>query len=278
MKISEIRVYPIKSLGGISLRSAEYDRRGFKLDRRWMLVDAKGKFLTQREFPEMAVFQVSVQKRGLKVTAPGGDSLVVPFEADGARSIGVSVWGSSCRGDLYGNTVEEFFSDSLGRSARLVKISDSRSRRISRYYAVHPGDEVGFADGYPFLIAGTASLDQLNSWMRSPVPMDRFRPNLIVTGSEAFAEDSWRRIRIGASEFHVVKPCSRCVMITVDQSSGKKSGSEPLSVLGRHRTYKRAGKSKVLFGQNVIPEEIEGTVKVGEALEVIRTKRPPRFA
>lgn len=277
MKIADIRVYPIKSLAGVSLKSAEYDRRGFKLDRRWMLVDAKGKFLSQREIPEMAAFKVEIRKKGLEIVAPGGDSVEVPFVPEGEGSIGVSVWGSSCRGDLYGSPVGEFFSDSLGRSARLVKISDTRPRRISRYYAVHPGDEVGFADGYPFLLAGSGSLKDLNSRLERPVPMDRFRPNLVVSGSEPFAEDSWRRVRIGSEEFHIVKSCARCVMVTVDQKDGIKTGAEPLATLARFRTYKRAGKSKVLFGQNVIPERIEGSVKVGDGVEVLETKRAPKF-
>lgn len=277
MKIKAIRIYPIKSMGAVALKSAGFDARGFEHDRRWMLVDSRGEFLSQRRKPEMAVFRVRIGARGLAVTSPDGGRVTVPFTPDGKGSVSVSVWGSRCKGDLYSDRINSFFTGALGMDCRLVKISERVKRRVSWAYAVHKTDEVGFADGYPFLIAGEGSLKDLNSRLKEPVPMERFRPNLIVAGSEAFAEDGWRRIRIGRLEFHIVKPCARCVMTTIDQASGEPQGPEPLSTLSKFRLYERGGKRKILFGQNVIPESGKGRVSVGDEVEVLETKRPPRL-
>lgn len=277
MKISRIWIYPIKSLGGIPLRSAEFDSMGFKNDRRWMLVDEKGKFLSQRTHPKMAAFKVRLTANGVSVTSPSRKRITIPFEPDTRDSISVTVWGSRCRGDLYSEKFNRFFSDSIGVECRLVKISDKVKRPLSRFYAVHDGDHVGFADGYPFLLAGEASLKHLNSRLEVPVPMERFRPNIVVSGTVPFEEDSWKRIKIGAREFHIVKPCARCVMTTVDQSIGEVTGTEPLKTLSRFRTTVRKGKRKVLFGQNLVAEKSKGKVSVGDDVKVIATKHPPKF-
>lgn len=278
MKISGIRIYPIKSMGGISLNRADFDRKGLLNDRRWMLVGRDdGRFLSQREHPSMAAFRIRILTDGLKVSSPSGASIGVPFAPGSGDSVGVSVWGTRCRGEAYRGEVDAFFSDELGAHVRLVKISESRPRKVDARYAVHSEDQVGFADGYPFLIASTASLRELNARLECRVPMDRFRPNFIVTGSEPFSEDSWKRVRLGRTEFHVVKPCGRCVIITVDQKTGVKGPADPLSVLSDFRLSKRGGKSKVLFGQNMIAEPASGTVRVGDAVRVLETRRPPRF-
>lgn len=278
MKIAKLWIYPIKSMGGISVRSAAFDERGFVNDRRWMLVDESGQFLSQRSLPKMAAFRLRIIKSGISVTAPDGTKTVVPFEPDTRGSVTVAVWGSRCRGNLYSEGVNAFFSDALGLKCRLVKISDKVKRKVSWKYAVHKGDHVGFADGYPFLLAGASSLKDLNSRLEAPVPMERFRPNIVVSGVGPFAEDSWKRIKIGRNEMHVVKPCGRCVMTTVDQGSGEPSGAEPLKTLAQFRTSVRGGKRKILFGQNLISEKSKGTVSVGDGLKVIEERRPPRFS
>lgn len=277
MRIKAIRIYPIKSMGPVALGTARFDARGFEHDRRWMLIDSRGGFLSQRQIPSMAAFRVRVGSKGLSVTSPEGRRLTVPFAPDGEGSVPVSVWGSRCKGDLYSDRINSFFTAELSIECRLVKISDKVKRRVSWQYAVHKTDEVGFADGYPFLIAGEGSLKDLNSRLTEPLPMERFRPNLIVGGSEAFAEDGWRRIKIGKLEFHVVKPCARCVMTTIDQTAGEPDGPEPLATLSKFRLYERGGKKRILFGQNVIPESAKGSLSVGDEIKVLASKRPPRF-
>jgi len=186
-----------------------------------------------------------------------------------AETATVKIWSSSVKGSFYPKEVDEWFSDAIGSRCRLVLMPETTKRIVSPDYAIRKfEDTVSFADGYPFLLIGEASLADLNSRLEEPVPMNRFRPNFVVTGSEAFEEDNWKRIRIGSTEFHVVKPCARCVMTTVDQAAGQKNGKEPLKTLAAYRT--RSG--NVLFGQNLIAETAGGTIRVGDAVEIIERK------
>ena len=169
---------------------------------------------------------------------------------------------------MFGDEVNGWFSDVLDVECRLVTMPETTRRRIPPEFAVNPGeDHVSFADGYPFLLIGEASLAEVNARLETPVPMNRFRPNLVVSGSEAFAEDSWKKIRIGETVFHLVKPCARCVLTTVDQATGVKDGKEPLKTLASFRTFD----GKVLFGQNLIAENPGGVVRVGDEVEVLET-------
>ncbi|MDQ3040980.1 MAG: MOSC domain-containing protein [Acidobacteriota bacterium] len=154
---------------------------------------------------------------------------------------------------------------------------EETQRKVNYFYAIHKNDTVSFADGYPILLAGENSLADLNARLETPVPMNRFRPNLVVSGADAFAEDGWKQIKIGAVLFHVVKPCGRCVITTIDQTSGEKQGVEPLKTLATYRIPKRSVKRKILFGQNMIAENSGEVLNVGDKIEVVETKNKPVF-
>ncbi len=266
MHISEINIYPIKSLKGIALESAVVEQRGLRFDRRWMLVDRDGTFMTQREFPLMATIETSFAGGELRVSK--GDTLDIPYLPDSGEHLPVTIWRDvDVRALAYNGVVSEWFSEKIGTPCKLVVMPDDTNRVIPEEYAVRPEDTVSFADGYPFLLIGEGSLADLNSRLASPIPMNRFRPNFVVHGSEPFAEDTWKRIRIGSTEFHIVKPCARCVITTVDQEKGEK-GKEPLATLS---SYRNVG-GNVLFGQNLIPDIAGGTVRMGDEVEVISRK------
>ncbi|MCY7346301.1 MAG: MOSC domain-containing protein [Pyrinomonadaceae bacterium] len=276
MILSEINIYPIKSLGGISLKSAIVENRGLQFDRRRMLVDENNKFLTQREFTQMATIGVEILKSGLSVSA-GNKSLEIPFDTDSEATTSVKIWSSRCRAKVYGKEFNDWFSDVLQTSCKLVLMPEEATRKVNYFYAVHPTDAVSFADGYPVLLIGEESLTDLNSRLEKSVPMNRFRPNLVVSGADAFAEDGWKQIKIGSAVFHVVKPCGRCVMTTIDQISGVRQGIEPLKTLASYRVPKRSVKKKILFGQNLIAENVGEILNVGDRIEVVETKNKPRF-
>lgn len=276
MILSEINIYPIKSLKGISLKEAKIERRGLKFDRRWMLVDEQNKFFTQREFPKMATITVQIGENNLQVSQ-NGNELEIPFSPGGSETARVKVWSSKCTARVYENSINEWFGDVLQTKCKLVLMPEETERRVNYFYAVHADDHVSFADGYPFLLIGENSLKDLNSRLEEDLPMNRFRPNFVVKDSEPFAEDGWKKITIGASMFHVVKPCGRCVITTIDQTTGEKDGKEPLQTLASFRIPKRSVKKKILFGQNLIVEKAGDVLRVGDEIEVLETKNKPRF-
>ncbi len=276
MNLSEINIYPIKSLGSVSLERSTVENRGLQFDRRWMLVDNRNQFLTQREFPKMAAVGVEITSDGLNILS-GGKSLEIPFETYSEETAIVKIWSSRCRAKIYEKSINDWFSDVLQTDCKLVLMPDETTRKVNYFYAVRQDDAVSFADGYPVLIAGEASLADLNSRLDAPVPMNRFRPNLVFSGADAFAEDGWKQIRIGAAIFHVVKPCGRCVMTTIDQTSGEKQGIEPLKTLASYRIPRRSVKKKILFGQNLIAGNSGETLYTGDKIEVIETKNKPKF-
>lgn len=272
MLISEINIFPIKSLGGISVKSSIVENRGLRFDRRWMLVDEKNKFLTQREFPKMATVKVQIAENNLIVSADQ-KSLEIPFEIKVEETKVVKIWSSRCRAKIYEKPINDWFSGVLQTDCKLALMPEDATRKVNYFYAVHQDDQVSFADGYPVLIIGEESLSDLNSRLDAPVPMDRFRPNLVVSGADAFAEDEWKQIKIGKTVFHVVKPCGRCVMTTIDQASGEKQGVEPLKTLASYRIPKRSTKKKILFGQNLIAENVGETINVGDRIEIIQSRK-----
>jgi len=266
MHISELNIYPVKSLKGISLQSAVIEDRGLQFDRRWMLVDEKRQFFTQREVPRMATIKMEVGPNGLIASVNGDGGLEISADTQTGETANVKVWSSSVKAAFYPEEIDRWFSEALGVKCRLVLMPETTKRKVNPFYAVRKfQDTVSFADGYPFLLIGQSSLDDLNSRLEEPVPMNRFRPNFVVAGSEAFAEDTWKRIRIGSAEFHLVKPCARCVMTTVDQASGEKNGPEPLKTLASYRNRR----GKVLFGQNLIVEKAGGVIRAGDEVEVL---------
>lgn len=276
MNLSEINIYPIKSLGGISLESATVENRGLQYDRRWMLVDETNKFITQREFPKMAIISVEITKNNLVVSS-NGKGLEIPFETNSEETASVKIWSSRSRAKVYRREINRWFSDVLQTECKLVLMPAETVRKVNYFYAVHKTDTVSFADGYPVLLIGEESLTDLNSRLKTPVLMNRFRPNLVVSGADAFAEDGWKQIKIGNAVFHVVKPCGRCVMTTIEQESGEKQGTEPLKTLASYRIPKRSIKRKILFGQNLIAENAGAILNLGDKVEIIETKNKPRF-
>lgn len=215
----------------------------------------------------MALVEVAVGVGGLRASV-NGKSIAVEARPENNDSARVTVWSSKVKASVYDDEVNAWFSDAIGAKCRLVLMPEETKRKVSPYYAVHKfKDTVSFADGYPFLLIGEGSLADLNSRLEHPLPMNRFRPNFVVAGSEPFAEDRWKKIRVGETVFHVVKPCARCVITTVDQSTGEK-GKEPLKTLTGYR--KRNG--KVMFGQNLIAESAGGVVRVGDSVELLESK------
>lgn len=258
-----LRVYPIKSAGGVSLDAAEVEEQGFRHDRRWMVVDDAGRFVSQRTAPRLALLRVSIGPQTLAFEAPGMFSLEIPLSPEEGRRTLVTVWGDTVEGVRVGDEADRWFGEFLGARCRLVYLPDDSVRPVDPDYG-RPGDRVSLADAFPFLLASEASLEDLNGRLESPVPMNRFRPNLIVRGCEPFAEDGWRRVRIGAVEFRVVKPCARCVITTIDQETAA-AGKEPLRTLARFRKFG----SKVHFGQNLIPDSTGASLRVGDTVEIL---------
>lgn len=261
--LSAIHIYPIKSCSPWTRDEAVVEPRGLAGDRRWMIADANGKFLTARQHPRLTLIRAQPHGESLVLDAPGLPSLRLQRPNSGAR-IETTVWKNTVQALPADEDADAWISAFLGLPARFVHMDADCVRAVDANYG-RPGDEVSFADGYPLLLISQAALDALNAKLAQPVPMLRFRPNLVVANTEPHAEDGWQRIRIGAIEFDVVKPCTRCVFTTVDYERGEFDPSgEPLQTL---KTYRRSP-SGVTFGQNLIPRG-RGTLHVGDALEVL---------
>jgi uncharacterized protein YcbX len=261
MYLTDIYIYPIKSLGGIRLNESVLEERGLKYDRRWMLVDKNGIFLTQRTLHQMALLQVELMAGGLNVFRKDDPetNILIPFEPKTKKLIPVTVWDDTVIGQLVDISVSKWFTSQLNIDCDLVVMPESTQRKLNPKYAVN-NESVSFADGMPYLLIGQASLDDLNTKLQNPVPMDRFRPNLVFSGGKAFEEDEWDKVKIGKSLFKITKPCARCVMTTIDQKTGIK-GKEPLKTLAKYRTVS----NKVMFGQNM--SLLEGlTIRVGDTV------------
>lgn len=260
MTLTALNVYPIKSAGGIAAESWPVDEFGLRYDRRWMLVDESGVALTQREFPRLALLRPAIDGDRLRVSAPGRAPLDLPLEPGGGVSTTVTVWDDTCAASWMGERASRWFSEFLGTACTLVHMPLSTRRPADPTYAP-PGVRVSFADGFPFLLISEASLVDLNRRLPVPLPMNRFRPNLVIDGGPAFVEDGLGAFRIGALELEVVKPCARCVLTTTDQETATR-GPEPLRTLA---TFRKVG-GKVMFGQNVVHRGT-GHLAVGDAVE-----------
>ncbi|NML64782.1 MOSC domain-containing protein [Hymenobacter sp. RP-2-7] len=262
-------IYPVKSLGGISLPEAEVTARGLQYDRRWLLVDAHNRFLTQREHPELALLAVEAAYNGFLLRhrqRPELRPLYIPFEAAADKTAFVTIWDDMVFAQRGTAAADQWLSEALGRPCRLVYMDDMARREVEPDKPeLNPaGTLVSFADGYPYLLASEASLAKLNAQLTEPVPMNRFRPNLVVAGLPADAEDTWHDFRIAGLPFRAVRGCGRCVMTTIDQETGLKNpGGEPLRTLA---TYRQQGR-KIMFGQNVTGPAA-GRLRVGDAVTV----------
>lgn len=261
IRVEKLFVYPVKSCGRVMVEVAEVGATGFELDRRWMVVGEDGRFLSQRRHPKLALVRVRVDGDRLSLEAPGRSVLEVNLEGESKPANRVVVWEDECRAVDEGVAAARWFSEHLDHPARLVRLADDDARPLSSSSA-QPGDRVSFADAFPFLLLSTASLDELNRQLSLPVSIERFRPNIVVGGCEAHAEDGWRQLRIGEVDFRVAKPCARCVVVTIDQSTGDR-GREPLRTLSTYRTVD----GQVLFGQNLIHRG-RGVVRVGDPVIV----------
>jgi uncharacterized protein len=264
LTVQDIFIYPIKSLGGIRLEKARVEERGFQFDRRWMLVDQSGGFISQRTYPKLALLKVSLEEDSLKVVHLNDPSKVlkIPILNSEGPEIEVRVWEDQVLAKVVNVQTSRWFSDFLGFETHLVVMPETSIRKVDPRYAVQ-GESVSFADGMPYLLIGQESLNDLNSKLDHPVPMDRFRPNLVFSGGMPYEEDSLKKIKIGKLNFNVVKPCARCIMITVDQDKGQK-GVEPLKTLSTFRTMN----NKVYFGQNMIALET-GEINVGDSIQTL---------
>jgi len=260
--LTGLYVYPVKSARGIALETAEITRIGIRHDRRFMLVDDDGRFITQREHPELARLETAIEGSELHLTFDGVGKLVLPLEPTQGELRPVRVWSDEVAALDQGSDAKSFLGRALGVSASLVYMPEESVRVPSLEYAL-PEDRVGFADGFPYLLASTDSLADLNRRLGHTLPMNRFRPNLVVSGCPAYAEDTWRHLSIGGLAFEVVKPCSRCPITTTDQATGKRMGKEPLATLaGYHRFENQAA-----FAQNAVARSF-GTLALGAEVAV----------
>jgi uncharacterized protein YcbX len=261
LSIASLHIYPIKSLGGIGVTEARVTDRGFEHDRRWMLVDHDGTFITQREVPAMACLHTAAADEGFAVTdLRNGDVLHLPWALDEGADAMVEVWSARVRAREASRDRSAWFSAHLGRPVRLVHMPDTSHRRVDGRYAE---GLTSFSDGFPWLIISQASLDDLNARLAEPVGMERFRPNIVVAGGAAIQEDDWREVMVGDVRFTLVKPCARCTITTTDQRTGERS-KEPLRTLAGYRT--RQG--KVMFGVNAVGA-VTGRVRVGDPVTVV---------
>lgn len=270
MNLASLYIYPIKSCRGVAVQQASFDAHGLVHDRRYVVVDQDGVAVTQRDFPILTFVEAKIVLGDvLEILAPKMSPCIVDRMAAGAERR-VRVWDDACVGEDCGPQAAEWFSDYLNSSCRLVKMGPAFRRPIDKRYTTLD-EEVGFADGYPGLLISQGSLDDLNSRLDTPVPMERFRPNLVVAGCSPYSEDRWKEIRIGTMTFRVVKSCPRCVVTTVDLRTGQK-GAEPLRTLAGYR----AVGNRVLFGQNVIHDQKSGWLHVGDSVQVLRSRESER--
>lgn len=262
IRLTQLFVYPLKSGRGIRLDEAAVDTTGLLHDRRFMVVDEEGVFLTQRQDPRLTLIVPAMEGDRLRLAAPGMEDLVLPLEPEGHADVRTRVWEDVVDALAVGAHADDWMSTFLGSPRRLVHFPRDGVRPVDPEYA-RKGDRVAFADGYPFLLANEASLEDLNRRMDARLEMERFRPNLVVAGAGAFAEDGWREIRIGEVPFRVVKACARCAITTVDPATAA-VGHEPLRTLAGYR--RRNG--KVMFGQNAVHDG-SGMLRTGDAVRVL---------
>ncbi len=266
--LSELWIHPVKSLRGLSVERAEVTPRGLAGDRRWMVVDREGRFLTQRQQPKLALVhpQLDEDHNRLLLHDAGRarPDLELPLHLQSGKPVEVQVWNDRVQALDAGDAAAEWISQAAGQPARLVYMPEQSRRGVDPAFG-QPGDITSFSDGFPLLIISQAALDALNRRLGRSLPMRRFRPNLVVTGTEPHAEDQWRRIRIGGVELELVKPCSRCIVTTVDPETGERDAArEPLRTLMQYRLRD----NKVYFGQNAIPRRT-GWLQTGQPVEVL---------
>ena len=282
LTVTDMFRYPVKSCRGERLAATPVEPWGLAGDRRWMIVDAYGEVVTAREHPRLVLVTPFPEDGGIRLTGPDGPDLTVRVPG-GEELIPVAVWQSKLLAAPAGAAADAWFSALTGEPVRLVYLDDPTRRRPNPGYS-RDGDRVSFADGYPLLLTSVSSLAELNAAIAAgpraaegPLPMRRFRPNVVVAGAAPWAEDGWRRLRIGEVTFRAVKGCDRCVLTTIDPDTAA-TGKEPIATLARTRRWD----GKVWFGMNLIPDGPQPgrSVRVGDPVEVLeqadRAGGPPR--
>jgi len=269
-QLSGIYIYPVKSLAGIRVDRWQVAPTGLRYDRQWMLVDADGLFLSQRKLPRMALIKTALAGSELLLSAPGMEPLGLSLLPAEGEWMDVTVWHDLCRARAVSNAADLWFSRFLGQNCRLVYLPDQSIRPVDPNYGAST-DHTAFSDGFPFLLVSENSLAVLNQEMGLNLAMERFRPNLVISGCAGYEEDSWREIRIGAIDFRLPKPCSRCAVPTIDPATAE-TGKEPLITLNRTRKWQ----NKVYFGQNALHDNC-GELAIGDKVQIKTTgpNQPP---
>jgi MOSC domain-containing protein len=265
--LSALHIYPVKGLKGIPLEAARCTDRGLEHDRRWMVIDREGEFLSQRSHPKMATVWTEIDAGKLVLSAPDVDSVELPLEIQEKGTVSATVWSSTVKAVPGPREVDAWLSDYLGEECRLVFMPESTRRNSNPRYAGYD-KRVGFADGYAYLVTTEGSLADLNAKLvakgHPALPMNRFRPNLVISGTPPFAEDGWKTLRIGEAVLQAAKPCGRCQVTMTDQSTGEVRGPEPLATLSAYRDSREFGQ---MFGMNFVTLAT-GRIEVGQAVTV----------
>ncbi|HYC36679.1 MAG TPA: MOSC N-terminal beta barrel domain-containing protein [Usitatibacter sp.] len=274
LSVSALNVYPVKGLKGISVTEARATERGLEHDRRWMVVDGEGDFLSQREHPRMATIWTEIDDGRLVLSAPDRDAVEVPIDPTLRATRRVRVWSSVVDAAAVPGPASAWLSDYLGIDCALVYMPEETERE-SRPEFAGEGRLVGFADAFAYLLLGEASLADLNARLlakgHKPLPMNRFRPNLVVSGGAAYAEDTWGDVQVGDALLRTAKACGRCQVTTTDQATGEVRGPEPLATLSSYRNHPEYGP---LFGMNLVTLQA-GTVRVGDIVDPLDPHRRP---
>ncbi len=260
--LSHIRIYPIKACAGVDVQEAHMDERGLRYDRRWMLVNEQGMDLHQFDYPRLASVVVALDNDGLLIQAPGMSPLCIPLQPQHSAPRAVQWFQGICAAFPASEQADVWFQDFLHAPCHLVFMPETAKHPVEPGYEIDK--ELAAFTSFHYHLLGEGSLDDLNQRLATPVPLERFRPNLVVAGAPAFAEDSWHTLQINNAIFHVVKPCDRCAITTVDAVKGVMTGKEPLTTLAKYRTFKQ----KVLFGQYLLSRD-SGVLHVGDEVQVI---------
>ena len=267
-RVTALNIYPVKSCGGIALPRARMTSTGFEHDREWMIVRPNGRFVTQREMPKLATIQPLLNASMLQLDAPGCDTLAIDFRSTG-KEMDVVVWRDHCKAIDCGNLAAAWLEEYLDEPLRLVRFDASHRRPSDRTWTGDVEAFNQFSDGFPWLLISEASLDALNARLARPLPMNRFRPNIVISGTDAFEEDAIATLASERIELRPVKPCTRCAITTTDQSRGERDGDEPLRTLRSFRFD--ASLKGVTFGQNaVVARGIGEWLEVGQELRIER--------
>lgn len=268
--LSEIYIYPVKSLGGIKVTKWPVNDKGLLHDRKWMLIDSNNQFLSQRKLPKMALIKTQITNDELILSNPHAENISLPLFPTTGNDIETTIWKDQCPAKTTTKIADQWLSDFLGIECKLVYQTDDTVRSVDPDYA-KSSDKVNFSDGFPFLIVSSASFQALNQEMKLQLPIQRFRPNLVISNCESYAEDSWREISINEIRFRLPKPCSRCPVPTINIKTAER-GKEPLKTLNRIRRWN----NRVFFGQNALHDN-SGELSVGAKvkIELTGSKQPP---